>query len=139
MLSDLYNTSAKIHLHQQNKTKAQNFASNSPTHLPELPFSGEEWRWRVTKPVLMEKFGAFVAFHFGKQLMLLLHHLLLQLLLCIIIVFTIRVRFFSLLIDPLINLPPLFLLWLSLFSLQGEGSVLILPTSSTFLVCLIVN
>ncbi|XP_014632301.1 vesicle-associated protein 4-2 isoform X2 [Glycine max] len=85
----------------------------------------------------MGKFGAFAACHFGKQLMLL--HLLLQqqqqyqqLLLCII-VFTIRARFFSLLIDPLINLPPLSLLWLNLFSPQGEGSVLILPTSSTFL------
>ncbi|XP_020214610.1 vesicle-associated protein 4-2 isoform X2 [Cajanus cajan] len=78
----------------------------------------------------MGKFGAFAACHFGKQLMLL--HLLLQLLLCII-VFTIRVRFFSLLIDPLIHLPPLFLPWLSLFSQQGEGSVWILPTSSTFL------
>ncbi|XP_068487923.1 vesicle-associated protein 4-2-like isoform X2 [Phaseolus vulgaris] len=78
----------------------------------------------------MGKFGAFVVCHFGKQLILL--HLLLQLPLCIT-VFTIRARFFSLLIDPLINLPPLFLLWLSLCFPQGEGYVLILPASSTFL------
>lgn len=80
--------------------------------------------------VLMGKFGAFVECHFGKQLML--HHLLLlqHFLLCI--VFISKARFFSLLIERLINLLVQFLLWPSLFFQQGEGFVLILPTSSTF-------
>ncbi|XP_061336803.1 vesicle-associated protein 4-2-like isoform X2 [Gastrolobium bilobum] len=77
----------------------------------------------------MGKFGAFVVCHFGKQLML-LHHLLQYLLQCI--VFISKARFFSLLIDQLISLQAPFLPWPSLCFLQGEGSVLILPTSFTF-------
>ena len=86
----------------------------------------------MRKQVLKAKFGVSVKCHFGKPALLL--PLLLLLLLLLLPLFLVSIRVIKLWKGLVCILRLRFLLWLSLFFQLGGGSVLILQTSSSFLV-----